>query len=293
MKQASVQLLPRKKLDLTKWDAAVRRAPYGLSWWLDAATKNSWYGLVLNDYRAVMPLPVSHRLGPLKLINGAPFTQHQGPFGDFRPEDTELFLAAIPKHWYVRKLAVYPPFPLPEALQRWAITARTNHELDLSPDYDQLRRGYRKDLRRKLRDFPPIQLVEWPLPHFLAFYQKHLAAKAKLNNASLAALARLTAGILRHHAGNCYHLTDETGATVSALFVVRHGNRVFKLLAASSPKGFQLHGMARLLDGVVRTHAGTDMVLDFEGSDLPGVASFFRGFGAQRVGYWGVGKSMF
>lgn len=285
MKNARVRLLARKDLDLKKWNTTVRRAPYGLSWWLNATTQGKWYGLVLDDYRAVMPLPVNRSAGPLKLINGAPFTQHQGPFGDYQPEELNLFLKAIPRYWYVRKLAVYPPFPASEAPYQWAATDRTNHELSLKPDYPTLRRNYRGNLRRKLRDFSATELIEYPLSDFLAFYLKHAGVKSKLSNSTVAVLRKLSASILQHGAGNCYHLTGDNDETIAALLLVRHGNRLINLLAASSPTGFRLHGMTRLLDGAIRAHAGTATILDFEGSDLPGVALFFRGFGAERVRY--------
>ena len=293
MRQPTIALLARKDIDTERWDAAVRSAPYGLSWWLDAATGGRWYGLVLDGYRAVLPLPVSRSLGPVKLINGASFTQHQGPFGTFSGAEALRMLRAIPPWWYVRKLSFYPPTAAETDLpSRWRVTPRTNHELDLSPDYPTLVRGYRGNLRRKLRDFPPTELNDWPLPDFLAFYQEHAGAKAGLTAASYKIMKRLTAAILRHKAGNCYHLTDEAGATIAALLLVHHGNRCFNLLAASSPEGYRLHGMTRLLDGVVRAHAGTPTVLDFEGSDIPGVALFFRGFGAERVVYASLGRSL-
>lgn len=288
MKQPQARLLARRDLDAARWDKAVQRAPYGLSWWLDAVTDKNWYGVVLDDYRLVMPLPVNRNLGPLKLINGAPFTQHQGPFGTFRAGDLELMLAVIPKYWHVRKLAVYPPCSPAEAPGGWKMTSRANHELSLAAEYTALARNYRGNLRRKLRDFPPTDLTEWSLPCFLDFYRKHVGAKSQLSDKSLLVLKNLTSEVIRRKAGACYHLTGDAGETIAALLLVRHGNRVFNLLAASSPKGFALHGMTRLLDGVIRDQAGTETILDFEGSDLPGVALFFRGFGAQRVGYWSL-----
>jgi hypothetical protein len=290
MKQAQVRLLTSKHLDFQQWDNTVRRAPYGLSWWLDAVTRGQWYGLILDDYRVVMPLPVSRTLGPLKLINGAPFTQHQGPFGDYDDEDVTIMINAIPSYWYVRKLGLYPPPSGLTGIRKVKLTPRTNHELSLQPDYEKLVRGYRGNLRLKLRDFPATELQNLPLTNFLEFYRKHVGSKFKLEKADFKTLQRLTTSILSHEAGNCYHLTDKKGETIAAVCLVHHGNRIFNLLAASSPQGFELHGMARLLDGIIRTYAGTDTVLDFEGSDLPGIALFFRGFGAKPVRYWQLGR---
>lgn len=286
MKQAQVQLLARNNLDLQRWDEAVSRAPYGLSWWLDAVTGGNWYGVVLDDYRTVMPLPVSRSFGPLKFVNGAPFTQHQGPFGDFDDDDIRLMLRAIPRHWYVRKLCLYPAVTETAVAKAWKLTQRTNHELSLQPDGKKLRSSYRTDLRRKLRDFPTAELREWKVMDFLAFYQKHVGPKHQLDDAGFAVLKALTTTARKHNAGKCYHLVGGDGNVIAAIFHVHHGNRIFNLFAASSPQGYRVHGMARLLDGVIQANAASDLILDFEGSDLPGVAMFFRSFGAKRVEYW-------
>ncbi|TXF91783.1 hypothetical protein FUA23_00945 [Neolewinella aurantiaca] len=291
MKPTLVKLLSRNDLNLQRWDRAVRSAPYGLSWWLDAVTNQRWSGLVLDDYRAVMPLPHRNSIGPFKLINGAPFTQHQGVFGDLQAGDLDLLLNAIPKYYHVRKLAIYPPWPATRVLKNWVSTPRTNHELDLNPPYPIIARGYRRDLRRKLRDSPVTTLAEWPIAEFLSFFQEHTGTKANLSRTDYSALKQLTRHIITQKTGQCYHLTDDEGKTIAALVLVHHGNRIFNLLAASSHAGFGLHGMPRLLDGIIRAYAGTDTILDFEGSDLPGVALFFQGFGAKPIEYLRISRS--
>jgi hypothetical protein len=37
-----------------------------------------------------------------------------------------------------------------------------------------------------------------------------------------------------------------------------------------------------LFDQLIREFAGQDLILDFEGSDLPGVARFYQKFGPQN-----------
>ena len=57
-------------------------------------------------------------------------------------------------------------------------------------------------------------------------------------------------------------------------------------MAASTKEGYKQNAMAVIIDSIIREYAGRDVLLDFEGSDLPGVASFFSGFGASRRKYY-------
>lgn len=287
MSMPDVRRLHRKDIDEKKWNTTITNSPYGLSWWLDAVTDGHWYGLVLDDYRLVLPLPLSP--APLRrlarLVNGAAFTQHAGPFGQGTPPELASLLDAIPRSWTIRKLALYQPSlgVLPE--RKLSLTERSNHEVDLTPAYKTIARGYRADLRRKLRDRPPEKLTAWDTDGFLAFYHEHTGSRFGMAKAEYVAQKRLLLANAEHGDGKLYRLNGADGQPISGLFIARQGKRLVNLMASSNAAGLGEHGMARLLDGVIRHYAGREMVLDFEGSDIPGVATFFRGFGAVRVPY--------
>ena len=39
------------------------------------------------------------------------------------------------------------------------------------------------------------------------------------------------------------------------------------------------------LNEIIKKHAETDNILDFEGSEIPSIAEFFRGFNPEKVHY--------
>jgi len=47
-----------------------------------------------------------------------------------------------------------------------------------------------------------------------------------------------------------------------------------------------LRSMFLMFNELISEYAGTDKVLDFEGSEIPGVARFFKGFGAVKQHYY-------
>jgi len=288
MSRSNVQLLHRDKIDLQAWDAAVTEHAYGLSWWLDAVTDGRWWGIVAGDYRCVIPLPVRLNAGPLKLVDSVPFTQHCGPHG-LLPADPLELLKAVPNSWRIRSLRLYLANVYPAANPRFNFQPRTNYELDLNAPYTDLAKGYRADLRRKLRDHLPTPPDTWDAGAFVAFYREHTGNRFGMKAREYKIMRRLLDTAEAHGAGNIYVLRGTQDEPVAALFIARRGRRLINLMASSSTAGFRQHGMARLLDAVIREFAGRNFLLDFEGSDIKGVATFFRGFGAERVAYQQLG----
>lgn len=78
---------------------------------------------------------------------------------------------------------------------------------------------------------------------------------------------------------------------ISAAFFAFSKTRAIYLLSASSPTGKERRGMFRVVDAFIRDHAESGTILDFEGSNIPSVARFFSGFGAQADIYQGVSFS--
>ena len=62
--------------------------------------------------------------------------------------------------------------------------------------------------------------------------------------------------------------------------------RITYLLPVSTEKGQALEVGTFLLDALIRAHQGKNLLLDLEGSMIPGVARFYRSFGAQQETYY-------
>ena len=68
--------------------------------------------------------------------------------------------------------------------------------------------------------------------------------------------------------------------------------RIVYLFAAVSPRGKKLQVPSLLLNAVIQEHAGSSKILDFEGSVRPGIAAFFKSFGAEVETYGVLKKSL-
>lgn len=287
--------LQRSAIDDRRWNEAVARdnthLPYGFTWWLDAVSPGRWSGLVLDDYRAIMPLPLESFSLRRPISSWARpqvqrpfFTQQCGPFGDLRPGDLTQLFANLPNGLNSFSLPLTENADPSEIPAGYTPEFRTNYLLDLSPDLETIRAGYHKDLRRKLRKFGPGHLSEVAPSLILEQMQRHVAAKAQLNPAHFRAALRIMKAAIHLGYGYCYQLHDDDELLASNFLLGTNG-RFVNLLPSSSPAGYRREGMARLLDAFIARHRGPGHLLDFEGSDVPGIAKFFSSFGPEKRPY--------
>ncbi len=291
----TLQYLSRNALDVTRWDGCVAAdpagLPYGKSWWLDAATNGRWDGVVVDDYRLVLPLPRGKALGRCTQVQRPAFTQQCGPFGALRSGDLEAILQALPGRYLSFHLPLSERVGAPALPAGYAARTRTNYVLDLSPEYAALHQGFHKVLRRKLRRNGPARLSPADPETIIKLYRASVGKKAGLQEKHYRTIRRLIQAAQAHDAGICCRLDDDSSGFLAAGFFPWHQGRLINTFAASTPAGYANEGMARMIVELIKAHQGPGHLLDFEGSDLPGVAEFFRSFGPECREYAAVEKT--
>jgi hypothetical protein len=70
------------------------------------------------------------------------------------------------------------------------------------------------------------------------------------------------------------------------LLWLKDHRRITYLFPVANKKGKDLDAPTFILNNMILEHQGTDLLLDFEGSMIPGVARFYRSFGAQIETYY-------
>jgi hypothetical protein len=70
----------------------------------------------------------------------------------------------------------------------------------------------------------------------------------------------------------------------AGLFIVTLGRCLF-LVCASTPEGKENQSMYLLVDHMIGKNAGSGIVFDFSGSNIPGIAYFNAGFGSYTTQY--------
>ncbi len=288
-----IKCLPRKNIDLTKWDQCVHSAPngrlYAMSYYLDlVCNKGGWLGLVLGDYEAVMPLPLNNKAPLFTRIALPIFAQQLGVF-TAKPIDEPLissFIAAIPASYRSVYIQFNDANPMHDSTQV-GIRHRSNFTLAIDRPYEEVYAGYSKNLKRNLKIAAKNELAICEIDNaaFSAFYlsltEKEMVDKIQLDTF----LDSLVAQIIVKEHGKIWGVKNEEGDILAACLLTQFNGRLTYLLSRSTPQGKDKRAMHFIIDEIIKANVGKASVLDFEGSEIPTVARFFQFFGAKDSPY--------
>lgn len=281
-----IHYLKRHELHAAKWDDCISHAGNGLiyaySFYLDAMA-GDWDALVLNDYEAVMPLPW-RRKWQISYLYQPFLTAQLGVFGnDLSAEMVASFLQALPakfRYWDFslnhQNLFGGTGFPLHE---------RMNYVLPLASPYETIYKSYRENIRRnikKSKDFGCTVTKDISIEKIIALTR--FQAK-EIPSQDFAAFQKLFQQLSEKDLGKTYGVCAKDGSLLaSAAFLFSH-KRAYYLLVGNHPNGRTLGASHALIDAFISDHAGRDLLLDFEGSDIRNLAFFYSSFGAVEEKY--------
>ncbi len=291
-----------ESIDRQAWDACIdgaRSVPYGLSWYLDGVCEH-WGGLVLDDYRAVFPLPWKKRLG-MRWVYPPFFCQQLGLFAPKEtlvkgrkatsaPPELAECLKAIPSDFVKVDLAVQ--FNSEALNGPWRGAEKTNYLLALDDEPEVLRSRYDSNTSRNLKKAlkAGLQCDEQMDPEALsALIRREQGPKIDvLREADYARIAPLMQAAQSRNRGRMIRVYDPASPeqTLAAAFFVLGPRGPLYLFGTSTIPGRQKGAMVWLFDRIVVENAPSKgLFLDFEGSSIPGLARFYQGFGSVREPY--------
>ncbi|MEO8853790.1 MAG: hypothetical protein ABI359_08425 [Ginsengibacter sp.] len=287
-----ISYLENSKIDRAKWDRCIDNADNGLiypySFYLDAMTDN-WDGLILNDYEMVMPLTWKKKFTIYYLYQ--PYhTASLGVFGNIiSKEIVHFFLNNIPskfKYWdfYMNRdnLFSLPDFPM---------YVRSNYILPLNENYETLASKYASSHARNIKrarqsgdvvkkDIPiweVIELAKEQSKKFSSIEQKHFDHFAGLYDYLKEQKQSITYGVY----------SSKNILLASCAYFFSH-QRAFYILVGNHPNAKSSGASHLIIDQFIKDHAGENLILDFEGSNIPSIAFFYKSFGARLEKYPGI-----
>jgi uncharacterized protein involved in tellurium resistance len=285
-----LRVLDRSHINFSQWDRCVQSSPtqlpYGLSWYLDAATNRQWKGIVDRDYQKVMPLPIKNfRLW--KHIIQPPLSQQLGVFGRGVSEnDVHEMLQNIPSKYPIAHIPMNENVPKTD-LEGWQRKTLPNYTIDLSKPYKELRKAYTKSLKHRTNKFgtklkvKPYHNVKQLQRNFHEITGKRIGiSQSHLNRSS-----NILHAAIENESGFMLEVTTVDDQWAGQLFYLRSKNRLIQIKAVANDLGRNLCALHVGIDHVLKTHAGQELTYDFEGSKVPGVATFFQSFGAELTTY--------
>ena len=277
-----IRYLRHEAIDKQRWDAALYSFPngriYAVSTYLDHMSPG-WDALVLGEYEALFPLPWRRKAG-IHYVYPPFLTAQLGLFASAPTQGMlEAFLEAIPRRFRLLEL------PLNERnfFEEERRPLRSNYVLPLDATYDTLERGYRDNIRRnirKARQYGCLTESGTALPEIVALARAHAR-----DEAGLAAFARLHDVLDQRGQVRRYGVRSKDGQLLASAVFLLDDRRAYYILVGNHPNGRTLGASHLLIDTFISDHAGSGLLLDFEGSDIHSLAFFYSSFGARNEPY--------
>lgn len=260
---------------------------YAYSWYLDLVN-DRWEALVKNDYECVMPLTPGKKMGVDYLFQPN-FTQQLGVFSRNHLTESlvQEFLEAIPKKYRFIEinLNTHNTVKSPGNL----FTPWKTHELDLINNYENISASYSKNLKRNLKkaDQSHLSIVENPKPeNIIRIFRENKGKLIKhLKNKDYDLLRRLIYVMIYKRTASIIGAYNEMNELCAGAFFVYSGRKVIFYFSATNDHAKETAAMPHLIDHFIRKHAGSHLTLDFEGSNDPNLARFYKSFGAEEIDY--------
>lgn len=284
-----ISYLQNNEVDKQKYNACIENAfqpkVYALSWYLDCVC-STWDLLILNDYEAVMPLPKKKKYG-INYIFQPFWIQHLGIFSikTLTEADLELFIKSIPKKIKLIDFNInFNTNSLPQNI---------NYILPLQDDYNKLLKNFSKGrksnvtqghkqgiLVKEFKDYKPI----------IEVFKQNRGLNTNLSSLAYSQLETLIKTTQSLKKLKIIVAFSDKDKLIGGAFFIISNNRITYLFSAINQQGRDLQAMSLVVNSVIKTYSQSSYILDFEGSMLPGVATFFKSFGAQQEPYYHLKK---
>lgn len=286
-----IRYIERKHIDEEKWNACIGKAfngnLYGYSWFLDIVGPD-WDALVENDYERVFPLVFRKKFG-VHYIYQPFFTQQLGLYSTTRldAETVSSFIHAIPKKF--KRIGLNLNTLNKAEDYGLKLIPQLNHELDLINSYEKIRQGYSENLLRNLKkaekaglsvskNIKPDDIIDL----FRANRGKnirHLKEKDYLR------IKRIAYTAMYKGLANIQGVYNEQNQLVAGAFFIQSNNKAIFMFSGLSEEGRNAGAMPFLIDQYIKTHSGQHLTFDFDGSNDPDLARFYKSFGSKECWY--------
>ncbi len=280
---SDIRFLERNEIDTAKWDRCIENAANGLiyarSFYLDTMAKN-WSALVLGDYEAIMPLPWNRKYFIYYLYQPI-FTAQLGLFSlnGINDDLIEEFLTLAEKKFafcemhlnYYNKIIGLP--------------FRSNYVLNLNRSYTEIRNEYKKRLLVNLKEADSQHLQYSSSEDFLStvtLYELEYGNRFRhLKTKHFNQFRLLCTEMRKRDLLFVREVKNSFGNLLSSSIFFMDRQRIYNIMSVTLKAGREKRSHFHLIDQLIREYSTRDLVLDFEGSELPGVAEFYRKFGPR------------
>ena len=282
-----LDIIPSQQIDTSKWNECINKNNNGFiyanSFCLDTMTDH-WYGLIIDDYKTVIPLPWRKKWG-IKYLYTPPFIQQLGLVGGEIIDPNAVINA-------VQSFAKYGDhlFNFTNNFTTLPTIVKNNFILDLSVGYETIHTNYKTNLLRNLNNQSAENLIYSVSENIKSTIELHQQLQAEniphVTTDDYDRFKKLC--ILLQTQQQCIirEVKNKKGEILSAALLLKDQKRLYNIINATTEQGKNENANHFLMDQIIREFAGQKLLFDFEGSNIPGVKNFYEMFGAINQPYF-------
>ncbi|PZU83460.1 MAG: hypothetical protein DI529_12680 [Chryseobacterium sp.] len=251
---------------------SVQKKFYAERIFLDISADKNWELLIYGDYEAIMPVPLINKFG-LKIVHNPKLCQQLGIFSKTDvSEINDQFYRYLIKNYTIRYYAF-------NDINSFSKPLKTRNNFLIFPDkYETVRQKYSPKRKRKLRlDQEVLENSEVIKNFDLQTIKKFIRSTALGANAKdmedfIDILSKFFMNDKLDFYGFFYHQR-----LINMIAIYREDYSLALLGTYNDREFVKLSGSSYLIDKVISENIETQ-IFDFEGSEIPAIEEFFRGF---------------
>jgi hypothetical protein len=283
-----INYIQRKDLDVTRYDACIENSIqstiYAFSWYLDIVADH-WDVLVLDDYKAVMPIPWKKKIG-IKYVYPPLWLLELGVFYLDGDQDIEPFLAILYSKFKFVELRLNTKNKF---LKLASLVPKQFQYLDLKIGYEAILKGYNRNRKRELVKANKYQLIEnWTdnPDKLITIFKENIAERVKgISDKDYANLRNLMNFSLKNGVGELLTIYDTNDKLLAAAFFLKHKNKVTQLVCASDISNRKSGVHTFFNDRAIFKYQSHFDIYNFGGSSMENIANYYVSFGSQTEEY--------
>jgi hypothetical protein len=286
-----IRYVERSYIDEERWNGCIQSSfngnLYGYSWFLDIVA-GEWGALVEDDYGRVFPIVHRKKFG-ISYIYQPFFTQQLGLYSraQLNSEILDEFIQAIPKRFRQVEINLNTLNKADDS--KYKLLSQLNHELDLINDYDKIRAGYSENLLRNIKkaekaglsvskNVRPDDIIDM-------FRQNRGKEISHLGEKDYLKLKRLAYTAIHKRIADVRGVYDQRNQLCAGAFFFISNRKAVFLFSGLTPEGREAGAMPLLIDSFIRENSGKHLTFDFDGSNDPNLARFYKSFGSKELIY--------
>jgi hypothetical protein len=295
-----IKELHNTDIDRIVWDSFIDQSPqgniYAQSWYLDIVAPDwkAYFFYKNKKLIAIFPFLESKKVLFSYIIQPI-HSQQLGVFTASECEDYKEMLGEVLSGWKHRQWLISYNFNLLNSKvletfhDQYNFSSNLTHHLCLASDYQILYKNYSTNHKRNLKKALKAEIIveqEFDIESLIDLFRKNKGQElGTVTEKEYQSIKNLFDCAIKLQCVNLLIARDKQGEMLAGCMYLLYKDSIVYLFGGISPKGKKLGASVLVQDALIKTYAGSNRFLDFEGSNNPSLARFYKGFGAIEKQY--------